>query len=167
MKGEILKYQNFTIYPECCGYDTDELLDLSEKDTQYHIAAVPVNSQIMAVVTHENILIYARAKHRLHAGETQIKAGSEKPETINLDGKNVLILICYEIMFPEDWLQIKEKIDLVIHMVGFPMLDENQKEGWIALQKCLSLTYNCPVACCCGGERNQMNITGILEPNKT
>lgn len=162
MKGETLTYQNFTIYPEYCDHSIEELLEISKKDTQYHISAIAMNSKILTVVLYKGHMVYARTKHRLHVSETWAKAGSEKPGVTDLNRKKVLILICYEIMFPEDWIKIEDHPDLVIHMVGYPMFDENQREGWVALQKCLSLVYNCPVACCCGGERNQMNITGVI-----
>lgn len=161
MEGKTLKYQDFTIYPECCGHSIKDLLEASKENDSYHIAAIPEYSQILAVVFHKGEVMYTRAKHRLHPSETQVKEGSEKPTIATLNGKRILILICYEIMFPEDYLQKKPPIDLVIHMVGYPMRDENQREGWIALQKCLALTYNCPVVCCCGGERTPMNITGV------
>lgn len=168
MEGKPLEYQNFTVYPEYCGLSSDYLMDMSNLAFNYQVAALEVNSQIVVFIFHNGKVIHSRRKFRLHESEVGrgLRPGLIKPKIVNLDGRNILILICYEIMFPEDYLPIKEKVDLIIHMIGHPMLDENQREGWVALQRSLSLVYNCPVVCCCGGEEGRMNITGVIEGGK-
>lgn len=165
MKGTPLDYQNFTVYPEYCGLSLDYLIVQSRTTNNYVIATVERGYQNMAVVFYKGGMVYARSKYRLHSSEVEkgIKPGSLKPGVVSLDGRNVLILICYEIVFPEDYLGGRERVELVVHMVGQPMFSEEQREGWIALQKALSLVYGCPVICCCGGHRDRMNITGVID----
>jgi len=163
MKGNSIEYKNFVIYPEYCGYSESQLADRSLESDKYHIAAIPRDGKNEAVVFYKGSLIYSRAKYQLYFKETKFaEKGTIKPEIITLAGWNVLILICYEIIFPEDYFIQTKDVDLVVHVVGYPMYDENQREAWIALQKCISLKFKCPVVCCCGGNEGRMKITGII-----
>ncbi len=169
MEGNSIAYRNFTVYPEYCGFTAQEILDRSKLDDSYHIGTTLVYSsyyqQIMniAVVANKGRLVGSRAKHQLYLPTESYLTPGPKPGLTKLDnGENILILICYELVFPEDYVLIKP--DLMVHMVGAPMYDENQREGWVALQKSFSITHQCPVICCCGGPEGRMNITGVTLP---
>ena len=168
MKGEPFSYVDmatqFVVYPEYCELSLGCLIGRSVKVGGYHVATLMVGNQNEAVVYHDGEDVYSRSKYRLTGSEIRdgVRQGVLKPEVFNLGWVNTLILVCYEIVFPEDYLSIKERVDLVIHMIGMPMFSEEQREGWVALQKVLSLTYKCPVVCCCGGKPGRMNITGVI-----
>jgi len=166
MTGIPINYQEFTVYPEYCNLSLDHLMDQSIKTGKYQVATSEVGNQNQVVVVYRGKTIHTRGKYRLHHTEVDrgIKPGRLKPRVFNFGGRNTLILICYEIVFPEDYLDIRRKVDLIIHIVGQPMFSEEQREGWVALQKALSLVYNCPVVCCCGGYKDRMNITGVTTP---
>jgi len=164
LRGRVVKHNNFTVYPEYCGCSEEQLASRSKMDERYHIASVLQGSKNVVMVFHKGTMIYSRAKCHLYPGESAVEEGKPRPEIVLLGDTFVLILICYEIIFPEDYLPLmRDGADLVVHIVGYPMTDENQREGWIALHKCLSLVFDCPVVCCCGGEEGRMNISGITE----
>jgi len=160
MIGESITYEDFTVYPEY-GRDQNPY-DFAEtaKDSNYHIITLAHKNKNTAVIAKSGKVIWQRSKHRLFGNESELFAG-ELPYLAFLNGRKVLPLICYELLFPEDYWNIKG-VDLVIHMVGFPMYDINQKEAWIAIQKAVSLHFKCPVVCCCGGFRNEMNISRVV-----
>ncbi|KKK71391.1 hypothetical protein LCGC14_2914400, partial [marine sediment metagenome] len=156
----------FVLHPEYWGKTTHDLRLESQDDEKYHIASQEFNRQNRLFVYHEDWLIHDRAKYRLHSSEVKdgLEPGDELPRTVPIRDKRVLILICYEVLFPEDYLlQNKGNVDLVLHMIGEPMFNEDQREGWIAMQQAISIMYQCPVICCCGGKKGRMNITGITE----
>lgn len=166
MKGECISYSGVVLYPEYCGYSMDTLIRASRGDERVRIASVLYKNENVAVALCDGKLLYKRAKYHLHKDEAErgVKSGVKKPEVTMLDGRSVLILICYEILFPTEYLPQQRDIDLVVHLVGTPMHSEGQREGWVALQKMLSLLYLCPVMCCCGGSRGRMNISGVTLP---
>lgn len=168
MKGECISYNGVVLYPEYCGYSMGALIRASRGDERVRIASALYENENVTVALCDGKLLYKRAKYHLHKDEVEggVKSGTEKPEVAILDGRNVLILICYEILFPAEYLPQQHGIDLVAHLVGTPMHNEEQREGWVALQKMLSLLYLCPVVCCCGGPRNRMNISGITLPEE-
>ena len=120
----------------------------------------------MLVVVSGGKVIYQRSKYRLYPGEYCEKGGDESPpRTVSIGEHKILLLNCYEILFPSDYLvQNESNPNLVVQLVGVPMFDENQREGWVGLQQCLSLYYKCPVICCCGGRKGRMNISGVTMP---
>lgn len=163
MKGSSFSYDNFVVYPEYCELSYSELCRLSLGDSNFHAATLPLLGYNTCVVFYGGRRLLSRPKCRLHSSEEDVSPGEARPAVFVLGGKRVLMLICYEIVFPEDYLPVKMEADLVIHMVGQPMFSEEQREGWIALQKAISLIYRCPVVCCCGGKRGRMNITGVVK----
>jgi len=162
MKGKAITYQNYTVYPEYCELNLCQLLHKSTQDKNYHIATLSESNT--ARVIKEGKILYYREKYRDYPPSPSKPPNGIKPEVIQLEKKKVLILICYELLFPEDYLPTLSKPDIILHMVGWPMEDENQREGWIAVQKTFSIVYNCPLVCCCGGEEGRMNITRIIKP---
>ena len=164
MKGSPVTYKDFVLHPEYWGKTTHDLRLESQDDEKYHVASQEFGNQNKVFVYHNDWLVYERAKYRLHPSEieTGLERGNELPYTTRMGDKRVLILICYEILFPEDYLLRNRHIDLVLHLVGRPMFDENQREGWIAVQQATSIMYQCPVVCCCGGKKGRMNITGVI-----
>jgi predicted amidohydrolase len=86
-------------------------------------------------------------------------------ETFIIRGLKILPIICYELMFPDLWMNL-EKPDLVTHHIGFPMFDVSQMEGWKALHRVLAKYYKCPVVVSCGGERGPLNPSGIVYPDR-
>lgn len=167
MKGQPLRYQEFDIHPEYCELDPEYLQARSVSTGLYQVATLVSDSKNKAVGYARGVTVFTRDKYKLHPSELAngILSGAVRPRPTYLGGKSVLILICYEILFPEDYLPVDVRVgvDLVIHVVGTPMFSAEQKEGWVAMQKALSLMLDCPVACCCGGERGPMNITGVIE----
>ena len=168
MKGKPITYKTFTVYPELCGYSLEEFTAISKvASSNYHIASVrvPTKSKFlnMGVIIRNGQIFYRRLKSRLHyPDESDTLEGKIKPEVIQLDEKNILFLVCYELLFPEDYLPVKTKPDIVIHIVGCPMVDEEQREGWVAMQKALAIMLGCPLVCCCGGDRGRMNISAVM-----
>jgi len=164
MKGTPVTYKEFTVYPEYCELPLKELINNS-LDGNYHIATLPILGYNMMVISYIGKQIYSRPKFRLFKTE-EAQPGRSKPVIAKMGSTCTLPLICYELLFPQDYLKLYLKPDIIIHMVGFPMQDENQKEGWVAMQKALSIIYNCPLVCCCGGPMNDLNISGVITPNK-
>lgn len=172
MKGSPIVYENFTVYPEYCEISAADLMSMSGEESKVIIAAVPAVRNVVGIVFKKGRIIWSRAKYELTNEEKKAGtiAGIAAPRPINLNGRHVLILICYELLFPRDYLFLKangapdDEVDLIVHMVGFPMFDENQREGWIAMQDTLSKIYHCPLVCCCGGPdpSDRMNITRII-----
>ena len=168
MKGTPITYklpdssEEFTVYPEHCELPLEELR-ANSLDGNFHIATIPETGNNMMVIHYKGERLYSRPKFRLHNTE-QATPGINPPEVIYCNHNRILPLICYELLFPQDYLKLYLKPDLIIHMVGFPMQDENQKEGWVAMQKALSIIYNCPLVCCCGGPMNDLNISGVTYP---
>lgn len=80
---------------------------------------------------------------------------------IEYDDVKILPIICYEIVFPKKWCNF-EGVDFVTHHVGFPMFDVFQYEAWKGLEQAVSIFYDCDVIVCCGGEKNEMNLTSII-----
>ena len=173
MKGNPIIYKNFTVYPEYCEMSAVDLMRESERDDNFHIAAIPSVGKVVGIVLRHGKIIWSRAKYNLTNEEIKagLVAGISSPRPTELGGKDVLILICYEILFPHDYLFLRkngtpdDQIDLIVHMIGFPMYDENQREGWIAMQDTLSIIYRCPLVCCCGGltPYDRMNISRIID----
>jgi len=157
----MIKYKNFIVYPECANIPINNLKRESQNN-QYVITSIVENDFNKLVIYHNEKRVYERAKYRIYKDENVLQ-GIYKPEVIELGNKKVLVLICYEILFPEDYIKKIKDVDIIIHIVGFPMYDENQKEGWIGMQKILHSIFDCPVVCSCGGEKSDMNITGIVD----
>jgi len=166
MKGRCISHDGIHVYPEYCELSLQQLLSISKDKEGIVIGSLPVGNLNEVFAVFRGATLYMRAKYRVPSMESDVVPGVEKPEVAELVNKNVLILICYEIMFPEDYIIQKQKIDAIVHMVGFPMYSEEQKEGWVAMQKALSLIYNCPLICSCGGVGGEMNISGVMLPEK-
>ena len=134
MEGTPVTYKEFTVYPEYCELPLEELRDNSF-DGNYHTATLPISGYNMMVIYNKGERIYSRPKYRLHNQETeQVIPGEGLPKVIKTGSISILPLICYELLFPEDYLKLYLSPKVIIHMVGFPMYDENQKEGWVAMQ---------------------------------
>lgn len=163
MKGECVSHNGFVIYPEYCGYNAQSLIRASRGDERVRVASVLYKHENVAIALRNGFLLYRRAKYHLHESEIDegVRRGVEKPEVVMLGGRNVLILICYEMLFPAEYLPQRRDVALIVHLVGAPMYSEAQREGWVALQRMLSLLYSCPVICCCGGPKGRMNISGV------
>jgi predicted amidohydrolase len=163
MRGIPISYDNFTVYPEYCELNLTQLREISLCNPRYLVASILENHHNTAYLLRLGNVLYTRDKYRPHPSE-KVGRGSQGPSTVILpDRTKVLLLICYEILFPEDYLPLQEYPDLIIHLVGIPMFDEEQREGWVAMQKALSIILNCPLVCCCGGPVGRMNITGVVK----
>jgi len=162
MRGKSVRYGGFVLHPEYSGLSPYELAQAS-LDGTFQVASLLGGGSNRGVVYHLGKLVWERTKYRLYESEVGLVKGDRAPLAVELGSANVLLLICYELMFPQDYLlQNKGKVDLVLHMVGVPMFSEDQREGWVALQRVLALVYECPVVCCCGGRRGgRMNISGV------
>lgn len=166
MKAKPFKYQNVLLYPEYCGLSLEQLQEVSGKTTDIVIASTVHEDENRCFILKGGEEVYYRAKYRLYSNEVgEVNKGSLPPSLVFVSTVGwVLPIICYELMFPEDWFAISRVVDvhMVLHMVGFPMFSEEQREGWVAMHKAISLAYGCPVVCCCGGESGRMNITGVI-----
>lgn len=160
MKGEPVEYGGFVVYPEYCDLAYNDLKVLSARDDNYYVATMPILGYNMCIVFRGGRKVLTRPKYRIHASE-DVMPGFSPPCVVELGGSRVLILICYEMLFPDDYMQAKD-VDFVVHMVGEPMHDEEQREGWAALHKVLAYLYSCPVICCCGGVPGRMNLSGVV-----
>ena len=166
-KGELLVYGNFVVHPEYCGLDKLGIAERS-KDGRYHVASAAFLGENCVFVFCGGKLLYQRPKFRLYHSE--VRDGfvvGRPPEVVVLDSKRVLILICYELVFPGDYVHLLSSVDLVVHLVGVPMFSEEQREGWVALQQMVSLVGRCPLVCCCGGHLGRMNLTGVIEESES
>lgn len=170
MKGSPVQYEDVVVYPEYCELSIPVLRDASG-DGRYHIAALPALGSNLGVAVRQGDVVWTRSKCRLHPSEKGVAEGRVPPCSIRLGALNVLILICYEVLFPQDYLLqaldpsegASGQVNLIVHMVGSPMHNEEQREGWVAMQEALSLLFDCPLVCCCGGKSGGMNISRILE----
>ena len=162
MRGKSITYENFTVYPEYCGLSYKELQELSSEDDKFHIASLPTLGYNMCVVLQGGKKVASRPKYYPHSSEN-ILPGRTPPIPFKLGNDWVLVLICYEILFPKSYLSQTKPINVILHLVGQPMFSEEQREGWVALQEALAIHFRCPVVCCCGGPEGHMNITGIKE----
>ena len=172
MKSKPIEFENILLYPEYCGLSVFQLCQVSkEKPSSVIVAATVYEGCNYCFVLRHGDVVYRRAKHRLYATEVGVVEKGELPPTpvfISTVGW-VLPIICYELVYPEDWFAVCVKvIDIraVLHMVGFPMTSEDQREGWVAMHKAISLVYGCPVVCCCGGKSGRMNITGVVKDGR-
>lgn len=170
MKARPIRYQNVLLYPEYCGLSIFQLAEVSGSTTDVVVAATVYEGENRCVILRRGEVVYSRAKHRLYVSEVGgVKAGKLPPSLIHVSTIGwVLPIICYELMFPEDWFAPSKVVDvrMVLHMIGSPMHGENQREGWVAMHKAVSLAYGCPVVCCCGGKLGRMNITGVVQDGK-
>lgn len=84
------------------------------------------------------------------------------------NGKKLTLLpiLCYELLFPEDWIDSKFKPDFITHHIGFPMFDAVQDEDWFSMQKVLALRFKCDVVVSCGKTELSLweNMINKMEP---
>ena len=169
MKGNPVVFGDFMVHPEYCGLSQYELHRLSlDSRFNFQIATLEEGGHNVLMVYYSGALAYMRMKYRLHVSEAKkgIVPGTEPPKAVRIGRLWVLPLVCYELLFPEDyWQACQNRPDLIIHLVGTPMHSEEQREGWTALQRLLVYVCECPLVCCCGGESGRMNLSGVLRPN--
>ncbi len=109
---------------------------------------------------------WVKHKHRLTDFEIAAGHGAGQKKYLYEDqpsGLRILDLICAEMLFPEDYWS-EEDVDLIVHHVGFQMADEHQWFGWKAMQKALTLHFDCPLLCCVGNENaGDLVLTGLVD----
>jgi len=150
MDGTPVTYRDFIVFPEC-GETLEGLRSFSKQANGYYVVGPVENGRYTILhILYNGTSLYNRDKFRVATRFEGIEKGGVPPRVVGLSDANILPLICFEILFPEDYLPIEGKVDLVVHCVGCPMFDEDQKEGWVAMQKTLSIVLGCPVVCCCG-----------------
>ena len=112
-----------------------------------------------------------------YRGKTHLTSGEKKEGFVEAPSKNgypiwetghnkILVLLCYEICFPEDYYHLAGDVDLIFHLVGYPMYDRTQYKAWFALQKALSSHFDVPLVSCCGGKMNKFNMTHSFHPER-
>lgn len=168
MKGKPVYFERFVVYPEYCELSFQELQQASH-DGNIHVASFADEDYNRCVAFDSGHLVYDRSKYRLHKSEEHrgVQRGTAPSRVVVLGGQRVLILICYELLFPADyWVPSADHcytgVDTIIHLVGVPMFSEEQREGWVALQQALVRANDCPLVCCCGGPSGRMNISGVV-----
>lgn len=99
---------------------------------------------IGASVFHYGHPIWEKTKYRITSGERRHGFAEGSPSySVEVGGVTLLVLICKEILFPQDWWHVRA--DAVIHQVGFPMYDKYQADAWRALHRAASLHVGGPV----------------------
>lgn len=124
------------------------------------------NDQVgVALFDSKGQVIGQREKFRLTKSEVPSRTrGLLKPQVIEVEGIKVLPIICYELLYPKDYLHIKN-VDVITHHVFSPMFNLEQYEGWKAMYHTLSVFFNCPVVSASGPPfHTPMNVTGIVLP---
>jgi len=167
MVGEPLDYRGaIRLYPEYCGYTYEELEWISHSyPDALVVASIVHDRQNLCLAFRRGVELYRRGKCRLYGDEKfTVERGVAPYPFVDKVLGYILPIVCYELMFPEDYIgnYIGLRLDYVVHMVGWPMVSEEQREGWVAMHKALSIVLGCPVLCCCGGKRGRMNITGVV-----
>ena len=160
----MLEHKDFLIFSEYYNGLEEDLFKLSVDTEKTVLSGIQDFVGVKAVIIKNGKLIHYRYKHRLTSGEMLIMGHQRGtlPKPYNVDDKNVLQLMCYEICFPEDFYNLDNKIDLIVHHIGFPMYDRNQYIAWEALQKAAVEHFKCPLVSVCGGKNNSLNLTHKL-----
>jgi predicted amidohydrolase len=177
----MLNDEHFIVYPEYTHLDWKDYQGIAldtgatviggNKNT-FHQYAEDNRKHIQAIVSREDGHPYIFA----YRGKTHLTSGEKKEGFVEAHPKNgypiwdtnrnkILVLICYEICFPEDYYHLAEQdIDAVFHLVGFPMFDRNQYKPWYALQKAIVKHFDCPLVSSCGGDEGDLNLTHVITP---
>lgn len=150
------------VYPEYMNHTTDlkRLRTLSKE--KIIITGYNYKPYVYAALIDDGEIKTKRAKHHLTSGENMdgYIAGPH-PFVFEYKDKRILPILCYEICFPKDFFSFR-KIDLITHHVGFPMFDKHQFKAWEALQMAYSLHFEAPLICACGGDENELNLSGAI-----
>jgi len=122
-----------------------------------HLEVVMVNDK-GEILDRRGKVVLTRADKRYG-----YEAGNEF-RTFQLGKYRILSIICYEICFPRIWKQIKGKISLVTHHIGFPMYNEKQAKTWRKLQWEVVKYFKCDLVCSVGRwkEIKGIDISGII-----
>ena len=108
--------------------------------------------------------IWQKTKHRITGWEREHGFIPGPPAYLaEVGGLRILVLICKEILHPEDWWD-QVPADLAVHQVGFPMFDRHQANGWRALHRALALHIGGPVLVQVHGEVDDPDtrISGVV-----
>jgi len=140
----------------------DELKEgsIKNKDTIY-IGASRELDFMLGYVYYNGVPIYSRGKYRIQVERDYTKPIPTPPMPFCFNNLNGLLIICYELEFPQDYLHFKQNLDFVAITINRIMDDEDQKLLWLALIQDIINEYDCPVIVCCGGEDNNLNISGV------
>lgn len=172
MKSITVKNVKVTITPEYFG-SFDSIKALASKIKGVFIGSYASYNEVGIAIYNNGLFIGSRLKHRLTKTEigTGRKPGKEKPNVFEVAGLRILPIICYELLYPKDYLQHKE-VDLITHHVYSVMFDLAQYEGWKAMYHTLSVYFDCPIIISCGSPSllsldNRfltMDVSGIVKP---
>ena len=176
--------ETFMVHPEYTSFTSNDYIVMAINNTNktiiggtkrtYHEFKGDDKKYIQATISSYNGTFFDVFGYR---GKTHLTSGEKKEGFTEADPKTsysiwdtrknkILILICYEICFPEDYYHlIGGDIDLIVHLVGYPMYDRHQYKAWYALQKALVKHFNVPLISSCGGNSDDpMNLTHIITP---
>ena len=173
MKSITVKNVEVTITPEYFS-SFDSISELATKIKGVFIGSHANYNKVGISIFHNGTLIGTRTKHRLTKTEidTGRIPGKEKPRVFEVAGLRILPIICYELLYPKDYI-FSKNVDLVTHHVYSVMFDLCQYEGWKAMYHTLSAHFDCPVITACGAPNRLgldkrfliMSTSGIVRPN--
>ncbi len=166
---------DFMIYSEYATTNPNEYSKIARINKCYVIGGATEEKCVSSsLFDPEGKLIAARNKTHLIKSELasgKLPGDGIFPFEINANGKKITILpiLCYELLFPEDWIGIESKPNFVIHHIGFPMFNKGQDMDWFSMQKMLALRFKCDVVVACGnGEAegtDAINNSGVVNYN--
>jgi len=157
----------FLVYSEYLTNNPENYAEVAKVEKKYVIGGAREKDCVsVSMYSPDGEFIGRRYKKHLTQGEIEtgtIPANGEiSPFVIEKEKIEVLPIICYELLFPEDWLHLDIKPYFITHYIGFPMYDKIQDEAWFAMQKVLSLRFKCDVVVACGEGREGINNSGII-----
>lgn len=155
--------KQFLIFSE---YASDNVKDYQKHaihTSRYVIGGVrSLRNVAIYIINPEGKILYKRYKYRHFGQEGLIKA--EKPEIVHLDGFTILPLICFEMLFPEDWFNLPAAgVNFIVHLISSEMQNSHQAEGWEALHKVLQMRFYCDVVVV-SGTKEEMGIPSPINP---
>ena len=173
MKSITVKNVKVTITPEYFG-SFDSIRALASKTKGVFIGSYASYNEVGIAIYNNGLFIGSRLKHRLTKTEidTGRRPGKVKPKVFEVAGLRILPIICYELLYPKDYVFEYRKVDLITHHVYSVMFDLCQYEGWKAMYHTLSIYFNCPVITSSGSPSvlsldNRfltMDVSGIVKP---
>lgn len=149
------------VYPEYTDYSVDDYIEMSHDVIV--IGGYFDHPYIMVGIFRDGEQVWSRDKIHLTSDEYEKGYKWETDEIGTYQG--ILPIICKEILYPEDYLHIKEPISMITHHIGYPMYDRVQYQAWAALQKSVAERYNAPLISVCGGEHTPLNLSRVYLPS--
>lgn len=161
--------KSFIIFSEYACNDVHDYQKMARRAGKYVIGGVrSPKSVAVYIISPDGVILHKRYKYRHFGQEGLTKAELPRIVTLLPAGITILPLICFEMLFPEDWFNSTGHVDFVVHLISSEMQDSHQAEGWQALHKILCLRFCCDVVVSSGIsmnvpplDPNRINLSGV------